>query len=478
MAKQKTAGKDSVRRGRGDTSDTYGVRGAGRYTSKISMGMQLNEADLLFAVKREPVCKRVVLDVAYDIFSKGFRVEEVSENPDLGWSREVSKVLDGLNARSCLTQLVELERLFGWSILALTYVDYGDDASKAVKNPREIRELLPLSTLQCTVQSSDEEKNPESSRFGLPELYTVRRSGYGVAQEKIHFSRVIHCATRLLDHPWKGVPVLEVMFDDQVIFRNTRWGLGETIVRNSAGFADITVKDRSKKKLDEFEAQHNLHDLNARSYFLHSDDSSISWVGASGKALNPEPYVTPTLESLSCGSRIPLSHLRGATAGTLAGSEVNDREYWGGIAALQALYETVIWELVDRLIETGQIRRVNDYRVVWPAGFELSESAKADIALRRAQAYALETDWRTIDEIRAEEGLDELPDGQGKMVLGLERLRKAPSVGSGEVGSQIGPLRSQLSASKGSGGASSDEADLVEGFFKRFLSRLRRKKEN
>jgi hypothetical protein len=453
---QRSGSKDGVRKARrDDTSDTFGIRGAGRYTSQIYMGMQLNELDLLLAAKREPVCKRVVLDVAYDIFSKGFTVEEVSENPDPNWSREVSKVLDGLNARSCLTRLVEYERLFGWSILALTYVDYGEDASKELKNPREIRDLLPLSTLQCTVQSSDEESNLESSRFGLPVLYTVRRSGYGAKREKIHFSRVIHCATRLLDHHWKGVPVLEVMFDDQSIFRNTRWGLGETIVRNCAGFADITVKETSKKKLDEFEARHDLHNLNARSYFLHGDESTVDWVGAKGKALDPEPYVTPILESLSCGSRIPMSHLRGATAGTLAGSEVNDREYWGGIASLQKLVEPVIWELVDKLIETGQISKVNDYRVVWPAGFELTETAKATIKAQTAQAHSLETDWRTIDEIRAEEGLDALPNGQGKVVLGLERLKQAPSAG-----------------------ASSEEVDLAEGFFKRFLSRLRRKKEN
>jgi hypothetical protein len=110
-------------------SDTYGVRGGGAASWQARWGMQLNEQDLLFAVRREPICKRTVVDVAFDMFAKGFTVEEVSEKPDPAWSLEVSNVLDGLNAKANLTRLFLYERLFGWSILALTYVDYGKDAS-------------------------------------------------------------------------------------------------------------------------------------------------------------------------------------------------------------------------------------------------------------------------------------------------------------------------------------------------------------
>jgi hypothetical protein len=420
------AKKSNARQSRRDTADTYGVRGAGAATWQARFGMPLNENDLLFAARREPVAKRTVIDVAHDIFAKGFTVEEVSEKPDPNWSREVAKVLDDLNARACLTRLFLFERLFGWAILALTYVDYGEDASKPVNNPREIRELLPYSSLQCTVQSSDEDKDQNSTRFGLPMLYSVRRSGFGAQQKKIHFSRVIHCATRLLDHPWKGLSVLEVIYDDQTVLRNERWALGETLIRHAAGFANITLKGRNRKQIEDFEAKQQLHQLNTRSYFIHDENATVDWVGAAGKALNPEPYVNPTMESLSCGSRIPLSHLRGANAGTLAASEVNDREYWGGIATLQLLYESTIWELIDRLVETGQIRKVNDYRVVWLAGFELTEQGKAAIKLQLAQAHNFESGWKTVDELRAEEKLDPLPDGAGKVVLGLKKTEQQP----------------------------------------------------
>ena len=90
-------------------TDTYGIRGAG-VTWQAQFGMAIDEEDLLFAVRREPACKRTVIDVAYDMFSKGFSVEEVSENPDPPWSRQDSKVLDGLNAKASLTLLLVFER--------------------------------------------------------------------------------------------------------------------------------------------------------------------------------------------------------------------------------------------------------------------------------------------------------------------------------------------------------------------------------
>ena len=215
--------------------------------------------------------------------------------------------------------------------------------------------------------------------------------------------------------------------------------MGETLVRQVGGFADITLNGAKKKQLEDFEAEQKLCQLNQRSYFVHSENASVGWVGSGGKTLDPAPFVTPTLESLSCGARIPTSHLRGANAGTLAGSDTNDREYWGGIAALQELCVFVLWDLIDRLMDTGQIRRVNDYKVVWPSGFELNEKDKAAIMLQEAQARDYRSNWCTVDELRAEEGKLALPEGSGKVVLGLKGSAKpaAPEDPNTDKGEEV-----------------------------------------
>jgi hypothetical protein len=62
----------------------------------------------------------------------------------------------------------------------MTYVDYGASLEEPVVLPKEIRELFAYSTLNFTVDSSDEDKDPESSRFGLPVYYKLRRNNIGI----------------------------------------------------------------------------------------------------------------------------------------------------------------------------------------------------------------------------------------------------------------------------------------------------------
>jgi hypothetical protein len=373
--------------------------------------------EIVFAVRREPVAKRVVVDVAFDVMSKGFSVEEETETPNPEWSRQVSKVLDILDTKVKLRELVLFERLYGWAALGLSYRDYAENPSEAVLNPFEIVSLTVFSDHNCTIMDSDIEKNEESERCGQPNRYTVS-FGVNASQKKIHYSRMIHFASRKIGHPWRGVPSLEVLYSDLTAYRNGREQVVHALKTNAAGFADITLKGKkSNTQLTNFKNENKLQDLDGRSYFLHDNNSRIEWIGAKGKALDPAPYMDASLESLSCGSRIPVSHLRGATAGTLAGSEVNDREYWGGIAMQQSLLEHVIWDLIDKLMETKQIEPVEDYNLVWPAGFEISDQTAAEIELKKAQARKLQLSWKSVDEVRADEGLDPLPDGNGQVIL-------------------------------------------------------------
>ena len=72
-------------------------------------------------------------------------------------------------------------------------------------------------------------------------------------------------------------------------------------------------------------------------------------------------------------------------------------------------------------METGQIDSVDDYNLVWPPGFELSDQTIAEINLKEAQARKLQLSWMTIDEVRADQGLDPLPDNAGQIFVGLSQ---------------------------------------------------------
>jgi hypothetical protein len=83
--------------------------------------MALNEADLLFAVRREPVANRIGFHVVHDVFDNWFSFEEISEKSDAGFDREVLEVFSALTAKEVFAQFTVYERSFGWAILALSY---------------------------------------------------------------------------------------------------------------------------------------------------------------------------------------------------------------------------------------------------------------------------------------------------------------------------------------------------------------------
>jgi hypothetical protein len=408
-----------------DTSiDTVGIRGAGA-SSHADFGEPINEEDLLFAVQREPVAYRIVFQVAHDIFDNWFKVEDTAEKPDPNFDKQVQTVLAQLNAKSVFTQMAVFERLFGWSIIVEGYADHGKTLEAPVESPQEIRDIVAYSPLQSTVQTSGEDKEEKSQRFGLPIYYTLARTG--INQVKVHFSRVVHFATMLLTHPYKGISVLEPVYDDLTVLRNVRWGLGQTIFRYGSGFPDVEVQGATKKMLDDLERSQQFKSLQSRTYFLHSDKTKLEFKGLAGRALDPEPYYLPIMENISAGSGVPLAILRGAQAGELTGSEVNEREYFKLVSDAQSRYEPGIRALIDALIACGQVKtNVKDYKVVWLGGFEVSEKDKALVELNLAQAREKKSGWMTVDEIRAEEGLKELPDGAGKVVLGIKQAEQQP----------------------------------------------------
>jgi hypothetical protein len=63
----------------GSFDDPRGIYGS---TADVSFGSPINMNQIVFAAMRESVAKRVVIDVAFDMMAKSFKVEEEAEKPN------------------------------------------------------------------------------------------------------------------------------------------------------------------------------------------------------------------------------------------------------------------------------------------------------------------------------------------------------------------------------------------------------------
>ena len=380
-------------------------------------GQSITDASITFALRREPVAHRIVFTVAHDIFDNWFEVEPLEEGVDKEkLNEQVQKVLLLLNAKDVFTQAAVFERAYGWSMIVIGYRDKGATLKDALIFPEKIVSLEAYGPPFITEVKINEDKN--SSRFGLPETYRVRISE--TEEVEVHHSRVIHFATRKLEPGYKGISVLEPVWDDLTVLRNIRWGMGQTMYRYGSGFPVVTVKGATQEQVEEYKRKWGP--LTAQTSMWCDENTTIEFKGLAGRALDPEPYYTPIMENISAGTGIPMAILRGAQAGQLAGSEVNEREYFKLISDCQSRYEPGIMELIDRLMKTGQIPDVH-YRINWLGGFEINPRDQAASELDKIRALQLRTSWMTVNEIRQLEGLERIPGGD--VVLGLSKLQSS-----------------------------------------------------
>jgi hypothetical protein len=109
-----------------------------------------------------------------------------------------------------------------------------------------------------------------------------------------------------------------------------------------------------------------------------------------------------------------------ARAGQLAGSEVNEREYFKLISDCQNRCEPYIMDSIDRLMKTKQIPDVH-YKINWLGGFEINPRDQAAAEFDKTRGLELKTNWMTVNEIRQREGLERVLGGD--IILGLSKVQ-------------------------------------------------------
>jgi len=407
------------------------------------------DQELDFIVKREPVIHWTVWYVAQDIFDNGLRVYIQGRKEDDAFDEAVQKAFRELDAYRVLARSTAFERLYGTSIVVCSYQGGGDwgesiyDGGGVLKNNLKLLQLTPYPKSQVNVTEYDE--SDSSLRYGKPLFYEIMKSSGDTL--RIHWSKVIHDAPRLFDDPVWGMSVVQILYDDATGFRNMRWGLYQTIFRYGSGFPHIHLPWANRKQIQALIDSGEFDYINSRGFFVtggkEENKESIEFIGMQHATLNPDPYVKVAFESFSLGSRIPQDIFKGVSAGRITGSEFNERNYYKYISSEQNSKTGAIREVVDRLLATGQIepadQRVKfppdaEYKVEWYSAFELNEADQARIGLWESTTYKNYGTFMTIDEIRALKKLKPLPEGDGEVVIELERItaKGTPQVRAGQ----------------------------------------------
>jgi hypothetical protein len=349
------------------------------------------------------------------------------------FDKQVQTELTKLHAKQELTRMAVFERAYGYAILVLGYSDGASSLAELLMNPQGLLSIKAYSPTQ--ISNVDLVTDAKDTRFGLPKYYNITQTGSTIGNLKVHYSRVIHFSTRLLTDDWQGVSTLDPIWDDLVTLRNIRWGMGQTIFRYGSGFPDLTFTGAELSDIEDYIDSEAFSNLSARTYFVHSEDQTLEFKGLEGRALDPINYYLPPMEHISCGSGIPMAILRGAQAGALTGSEVNQQEYYGLISDEQSGYEEGIRELINIILKINVKKEVSEFKFNWRGGFELDEEKKANIEEIKARTLQIKGQWHTLNELRKMENpkIKDLSEDQGgNQVLGKTQFNPFEKQGFGQ----------------------------------------------
>jgi hypothetical protein len=427
-------------------------------------GDSITDQDRAFAVSREPICHFLTFVVAADMIDKWFTIDDPdTEEADPALDRSVQAVFSELKFKRQLRKAVESARTYGRALLVGGFNDAKSVADLA--KPKALNaKLLQLAVYPETYQQQKVKEftvnsidvDPISPRYGLPVTYKLTRASLNESGQQtsdtliIHWSRVCEVGD--------GTSVLDKIWDDMTCGRNIRWGAAQYMFRVGGAFPVLSFPaGTSAAQLEAWGASGAFTNLMSRTYILlaqnsttENDGMTFEFKGAAGSTLDPAPFYTQNIQQIAIATGYPQAKLIGAQAGAVTGSEVNQQEYYKAISRDQEAYceEPIRW-VINCLSESGQIGLIRtsaatdkqtpsyhlkllkatlkralkrDYRhkvteqytITWNSAFEMSEKDEAQIEYTHAQAQSQKLGWMSKDEIRAEEGLDPLPNGAGE----------------------------------------------------------------
>lgn len=427
--------------------DSVGVDSWGMYTAPTTFSAprawglrNVPDHTLKFASEREPIVRWLVYWVSVDIFDNWFKVIDPSEPNSDKLDDAVQEALKAIKAKQELIRLITFERRYGTSAMLCAYTGkegegWADPVYDEYGNFKDGCQLLQITPYPWTkVNITEKVVDNSSLRYGWPKFYEITRGDVG--STKAHWSRVIHAATRRDEDAYEGVSVVLAVYDDATGFRNLRWAMYETMFRYGSGFPVFTFPWATAEEIRNWIGSGEVANWNARGYIVAGEEGeSVEFKGVQGVQLDPSPYFEKAMQAISTATRIPMDVLIGVSAGRITGSEVNERAYFKFISSEQSMVEPIVRELIDRLIDTGQIRYGDarrgvpskDYDIEWFSGFSINEVDEARVKLWESTAMKNKTEYMKLDEVRDIDKLPPLSDDKGEVVLGLQRVESQQS---------------------------------------------------
>jgi hypothetical protein len=359
-----------------------------------ALGYEENEityAQYASRYERQDIAKAVInrpISYTWKGPIKLHRLDSENTPIELAW-KELDKQL---KLRSKFVRLDKLSSIGQYGTLLFGFDDTNSPESfmNPVRVGRNLKLLYvkPLGEGHARIKSYV--KNTRDPRYGLPEMYEIEYSEAETSTSVIrlvHWTRMLHVTTELLESEIYGTPVLKSIWNRLYDLEKLIGGSAEMFWRGARpGYQgkikeDYTLPDSVAEGL---EAQLNEWENNLRRVFVNE---GVDLEALATQVSDPINHVDVQLQMISAVTGIPKRILVGSERGELSSAQ----DMVGWFTHIQTRREehaevNILRPFVDRCMEYGILPMDKEYVVEWSDLFASSEKDKAEVGRTRAMA--------------------------------------------------------------------------------------------
>lgn len=401
----------------GGQRDLYEVMGYPR---------ELSAEDYFDVYERQDIAVRIV-----DAYPDATWREAPTPIGDENFKTQFKALCDRLNLLRSLHRLDRLMCLGHYGVLLLG-LDGGEPThTPAVGSDYRLMYVQPHS--ERTAQITKWDNDPNSPRYGLPEMYQIRTGvswtgvGGGERSLAVHWSRVIHVAERPLEDVSIGTPVLRPVFNRLMDLDKLLGGSAEMYWQNVAMLlafmADADVEwdpDEAQQMKDQLEEMQNGLRRMLRLRGVEAQNLAPGLQGA-----DPTGHIDKQIDMIAGTTGIPKRIMLGNEAGELASTQ-DETNWQGRVAERREQVATPIFldQLSSRLIKLGVLSgEFTGFE--WPESDTLGERGRAEVADMVASAVQKYTGAPGAEFVLSPEEFRELL-GYAKMAVESDSMDQLP----------------------------------------------------
>ncbi len=342
--------------------------------------------------ERQDIARAIINRPVNATWQGGVTIMESDEAEDTALEKDWKTLVEDHELISKFVRIDKLSGIGSYGILLLGLDDVQNQ--QAMANPiapgeRKLLYVKPLGEGSAVIKQWD--RQTRSERFGMPTQYgiVIRGVNDNTTQEiLVHYNRVIHIVSELLESEIEGTPRLQPVFNRLKDLEKIVGGSAEMFWRGARpGYYGKLEKEfnLTPAEEEELETQIDEYEHNLRRILT---GKGIDMNTLAMQVADPSSHVDVQLQMISAITGIPKRILTGTERGELASTQ--DTEAWLSlIEARRDDFATprIVRPFVDRCIEFGILSEPkDDYSEKWQDLWALSDKDKADIGKIRADA--------------------------------------------------------------------------------------------